>query len=703
MRAAVRCLGGCVWLCVAVIACGSASAQRLDATKGGTHVILPSAENVDAMVVEGLGTGTVELGGKWEFKTGDDMAWASPGFDDSAWEKIGVDRTWGVQTHFAYTGFAWYRRHIDFVPTPATGTPDLALFVPTIHSAYEVYWNGRLVGGDGKLPPQPVWLIVPMPHTLGLGAAQSGVLAIRVWKAPTYYYDSGTSGGLAGPPIAGTAATIAAYKSAADYRFLRSQQYACVLEVVVALVALLGLVAWRNNRDRRALLWMAVYLSASGLLFCYHIRLPLTFRIFYALVGILYAIQDIALWFLLLNLLDLDRHRVIARLTRIFAAVSLAESFLDASLQLFDWSAGHHNNLFFALDGLCTVPQVFLEAFPLVLLGFALRGRLSFANRLLAISASLATLVKEANNFVGQGVRYTRWTIASKFNQPLFTWHGNAFQAGTVADTLLLISIVYAVYRYAVEQSDRQRELEQEFRSAQEVQRVLIPETLPPLPGYAVTSAYRPAREVGGDFFQIIPQANGATLLVLGDVSGKGLKAAMSVALIVGAVRTLAAMLSDPAEILAGLNERLYGRMQNGFATCVVLRLEPDGECAIANAGHLSPFLNDGEVELPGALPLGIAQDVAFETTMVMLDVDDCLTLYTDGLLEARDQHSGELYGFDRVRDLIATHPDAHAASEAAVAFGQDDDITVLTVMRLAVGVESTTLLMAPKLAPAAA
>jgi serine phosphatase RsbU (regulator of sigma subunit) len=262
------------------------------------------------------------------------------------------------------------------------------------------------------------------------------------------------------------------------------------------------------------------------------------------------------------------------------------------------------------------------------------------------------------------------------------------------------------VYQYSVQQSARQGALEQEFKSAQEVQRILIPETLPPLPGYAVTSAYIPAQQVGGDFFQLIAleggaDAKGSTLLVLGDVSGKGLKAAMSVALIVGAVRTLAAMLSDPAEILAGLNERLYGRLQNGFATCLMLRLEADGACAIANAGHLSPFLNDRELELPAALPLGIVQDVAFETTTVHLGVGDRLTLYTDGLLEARNHHSGELYGFDRVRELIATRPDAHAASEVAVAFGQEDDITVLTVTRLAVGVESTTLLVAPELVSA--
>ena len=100
-------------------------------------------------------------------------------------------------------------------------------------------------------------------------------------------------------------------------------------------------------------------------------------------------------------------------------------------------------------------------------------------------------------------------------------------------------------------------ELEQEFKSARELQQVLIPETLPALPGFAMTSSYRPAQEVGGDFFQIIPlegEFKGSTLILLGDVSGKGLRAAMTVSLIVGAVRALAKFAPHPAEILTELN-----------------------------------------------------------------------------------------------------------------------------------------------------
>jgi serine phosphatase RsbU (regulator of sigma subunit) len=229
------------------------------------------------------------------------------------------------------------------------------------------------------------------------------------------------------------------------------------------------------------------------------------------------------------------------------------------------------------------------------------------------------------------------------------------------------------------------------------LQQVLVPEALPSLPGFAITSAYRPAQEVGGDFFQIIPLEGGSTLVILGDVSGKGLKAAMAVSLIVGAARMVAEFTSSPAEILAGLNRRLDGRLQGGFATCIAMRLDPDGNCTIASAGHPAPFLNKRELLLPGALPLGLTPDSHYEETTVRLATGDHFALYTDGLLEARSL-SGELYGFERLETLLSTQPNAAQATLAAVNFGQDDDITVLTLTRLATGEESTALHMASSL-----
>jgi hypothetical protein len=668
----------------------------------------PAAPAGDRLVIQGLGRGTVELGGKWQFKTGDDRAWASPGFDDSGWEQIRVDTTYGRQGHFGYSGYSWYRRHIDFVPVAGV-QQDLAIIVEPIGAGiswggpYEVYWNGVLIGREGRMPPGPDWSFRPPPNSFGLGQAGSGVLAIRTWKGPPQFTDTGTTGGMYLPPRAGSAEAVAAELGDLDHIWLRDHQFYFDENLLYALIGVLGLLAWLQSRSQKVLIWAALYSltqPAHVLLYNAHLGLP-----FYFTLGfneVVEQVQSVFLWLLLVCLLDLDRDQRIRRWTRELAAIGIVCAVLDWLANVQDWTTPR-GAVFQVADGVLAFPANLVMLYPLVLIGCAIGKRVGLANWLVAIAASLVEMIGVVRIASLQGARFTHWHRLYSFIQSqLFAVNGNYFDAQNIAVTLLLIAIIYAVHRYLAEQSERRGALEQEFRSAQELQRILIPESLPPLPGYAVTSAYIPAQEVGGDFFQLIAQADGAAMLVLGDVSGKGLKAAMTVSLLVGAVRTLTEASTDPAEILAGLNRRLEGRLQNGFVTCLVLRLEPDGGCLIANAGHLSPFLNDEEVALTAALPLGLVPDCAFETTAVQLGVGDRLTLYTDGLLEARNA-AGELYGFDRVRELIQTQPDAQRASEAAVSFGQDDDITVLTLTRLAVGVESTILLLAPKLVGATA
>jgi serine phosphatase RsbU (regulator of sigma subunit) len=174
----------------------------------------------------------------------------------------------------------------------------------------------------------------------------------------------------------------------------------------------------------------------------------------------------------------------------------------------------------------------------------------------------------------------------------------------------------------------------------------------------------------------------------------------MTVCLIVGSIRSTAETTASPAGLLQALNRRLHGRLDGGFATCLALRLDPDGVCTIASAGHPAPFLNDREMSLAGALPLGIVADAIYQESTMPLKAGDHLALYTDGLLEARSA-SGELYGFDRLQTLFAAQPDAAKATEAAVAFGQDDDITVLTLTRLGAGEASTARFTAPVFEPA--
>ena len=182
---------------------------------------------------------------------------------------------------------------------------------------------------------------------------------------------------------------------------------------------------------------------------------------------------------------------------------------------------------------------------------------------------------------------------------------------------------------------------------------------------------------MGGDFFQILPAAGGGVLLVIGDVSGKGMPAAMTVSLLVGALCTQAQYTAGPGEILAAMNRSLLVRRREGFTTCLVLRADPDGALTVANAGHLPPYLDGEELPLKGSLPLGLDAQSIYPEANFALSPGAQLTLLTDGVVEARSA-AGELFGFDRAQTLSCKSADQ--ILEAARAFGQEDDITVVTL-----------------------
>ena len=226
---------------------------------------------------------------------------------------------------------------------------------------------------------------------------------------------------------------------------------------------------------------------------------------------------------------------------------------------------------------------------------------------------------------------------------------------------------------------NRNREVEQEIAAARSVQQILIPDQLPTIPGLRIESAYLPAQEVGGDFFQILPLPQGGVLAAIGDVSGKGLPAAMMVSLLVGKLQTLADSTSSPAEILNGLNRGLHARSRGGFTTCLILRADPDGNLTIANAGHLFPYKNGAEMSIENGLPLGLSENETYTETYSRLDESEQLTLVTDGVVEARGK-DGEIFGFARTQ-AISNLP-AEAIAQTAQDFGQDDDISVIAITR---------------------
>lgn len=646
----------------------------------------PAVDHRPAFVLDldGLGKGAAPLTGPWQFHLGDNPVWASPSFDDFFWQQLSADQTWGAQGHNSYTGFAWYRMHVNITPAPGASS-DVALLIPAIDDVYQVYWNGKEIGHLGQMPPHWRWYQSVPPQTYGLGPVRSGVLAIRVWKAPLFSNDPGTLGGFEAAPLLGSPQAIANAKASLDYAWLSRNQFTFALTSLYAVVAAVCFFFWYRDQKQWLLFWMGMFCSCLvSELFLGGLRLHVSNSLLVFITQIEISIREMSLWFLLLWLLQLQDNRKLVVLVRKAALISVLAGTLDGLLVFFyPWLISGLTLEW--LDGIITPAILFFEALPIIIVAYAfLRGKqLDSARWVVAAVAFCNGMIYCLANVASQGVRYTHWTLADKMREPLFTLMGNPIQIMILFRSLLFFSILYAVARFSMENRRRTTALEQEYQSARELQRVLVPSSMPIIPGFTLTTAYRPAQEVGGDFFQIIPLESGPTLVVLGDVSGKGLMAAMTVSLIVGAIRALAEEHPTPADLLTLLNRRLCGRLQGGFATCVIMRIESSGDCLLASAGHPAPFLNDREMELPGALPLGIAHEVIYEETSYHLEVGDRFSLYTDGLLEAKNQ-AGELYSFARLERLFAANPSAAQATQAAVNFGQDDDITVLTLTRLA-------------------
>ncbi|MGA7257446.1 MAG: PP2C family protein-serine/threonine phosphatase [Terracidiphilus sp.] len=247
----------------------------------------------------------------------------------------------------------------------------------------------------------------------------------------------------------------------------------------------------------------------------------------------------------------------------------------------------------------------------------------------------------------------------------------------SIADCVGMLAIVLIIFVRFLRIQREQEHASSELAAARSMQELMIPQEKIETPGFEVDSVYTPANEVGGDFYHVESTPDGGLLVVIGDVAGKGLKAAMNVSMVMGALRRITD--HNPARILSSLNRVLIG--SDGFTTCQAVLFGANGELTIANAGHLPPYLNTQEVALPGGLPLGVIANIRYDEVRLYLHPGDRLLLTSDGVVEAR-QPSGELFGFDRLHNL--SNQSAFYIADAAKEFGQEDDITVLTVRRLA-------------------
>jgi serine phosphatase RsbU (regulator of sigma subunit) len=240
------------------------------------------------------------------------------------------------------------------------------------------------------------------------------------------------------------------------------------------------------------------------------------------------------------------------------------------------------------------------------------------------------------------------------------------------------ISIGAITLRRSLAITREQQRTTAELEAARSVQTFLLGREAS-APGYTVESAYLPAQEVGGDFFQTIAGSDGSLLAVIGDVAGKGLRAAMRVSMLIGAVRLSPD--ESPAALLKKLNGVLLQDGSSGFTTCLAARLDTDGTVTIANAGHLSPYINGRELAIDGGLPLGVVAGAEYSERSFPFVAGDVMLLMSDGVVEAKSA-SGELFGFERMAWTASSVTGAGALAETAKAFGQDDDITVLRLQR---------------------
>jgi serine phosphatase RsbU (regulator of sigma subunit) len=251
----------------------------------------------------------------------------------------------------------------------------------------------------------------------------------------------------------------------------------------------------------------------------------------------------------------------------------------------------------------------------------------------------------------------------------------------------------------ALEQQMRERErIEQELRVARSIQQASLPKEVPQLEGWQISPYYRPAREVGGDFYDFHLLSEGHVGLVVGDATGKGVPAALVMSSTRSLLRAVARASNSPGEVLEQVNDLLVTDIPpNMFVTCFYAILDPkSGSLSYANAGHDLPYLrrrSDDAVELRArGMPLGLMPGMSYEQKEIELDAGQSVLFYSDGLVEAHDP-KGEMFGFPRLRALVAKYSEDRSLEaflmEKLYAFTgegweQEDDITLLTLRRSA-------------------
>lgn len=304
---------------------------------------------------------------------------------------------------------------------------------------------------------------------------------------------------------------------------------------------------------------------------------------------------------------------------------------------------------------------------------------------------------------VGQGDLLGALYLGSRLSDQPYSADDRKLLANLASQVAPAMQVAQLVREQQVEAKERER-IQQELQVAALIQHTLLPKQLPERPGWAVDAFYRPARSVGGDFYDFIDLHDGRLGVTIGDVTDKGVPAALVMATCRSMLRAAASRHDSPGAVLADVNETLVDEIPPAmFVTCLYAIIDTkNGAMTIANAGHNLPYIrsHDGVVELRATgMPLGLMKDMPYEEKTYDFEDGDVMVLTSDGITEAHSPE-GEMYGFARLLGRVAApSPDddvvgalvddveRHTGADAE----QEDDITLVVVKRTASAARSAT------------
>jgi hypothetical protein len=642
----------------------------------------------------------VALDKNWRVGITSNLAASSPTFDDSKWavrdakpsigEVPDEDATAPAGSTKPAAGavtaptppaparrYAWFRLHVQL--PPHHGPLALLIELPVTHGTTlevgspnlspEVFVNGKQIQPEGPHGDTPEeFQPISRFYNLNLDPSQASLtLVVRVIYA-AFGNDAYTGFFATRTLYLGNPVDIQREFNLWSDRMLFERLPELIYSILLVVLAVFLFALYFSEKGHPEYLWLALHeLSAAPIGFIEQAGSSARLNAFWCATLVLQLLLISAYLFFefLVAFLSLKQRWYIRGLrytAPILAGVGPALLFL------------FHRGAIFFLAAIFVSSLLWIVGWSIFVFGTLISAatRRNFEAGLFLVPLGFS-LVAVVDSFVGSALS---GEAGSSYASPLTIRAGpipiNISTIGGYAGILVIVLIVF--FRYLRVQRD-QEHATNEMAAARGVQELLIPQEKLATPGFEVESVYSPASEVGGDFFHVQAMGREGILVVIGDVAGHGLKAAMNVSLLMGALRRTTER--NPARILEALNRVLSGT--DSFTTCQALWFGVNGEMVIANAGHLPPYLNSQEIALPGSLPLGVLVEIIYEEARFFLHPGDRILLLSDGVVEARHPN-GELFGFDRVRQF-SQEPAAYLA-EAAKSFGQQDDITVLTVRR---------------------